>query len=303
MKGKGGRWNELLLIAEKSDGEDIGSAIITDYMYTKRVGRQNFLDYVPFGGALLDNSASLRSFIRGIEQKTFQDDSAFSLSFTDWGEKAIQFVLPKSWHGGWVDRTLNFFVMLFSLFFMAFAGVPLLIIPYMTVVSLTIGKKKFLNGQINIMGLLAGMVFLLPGILLFAASESPFVGLLIVVVTIVVGLIVYGGISGVLSWNRCNDCLGWETFGFTRYLKEGEPMKKTTTKTETTPDRYKVYSDGRRELVSKGTTTVRTYIEHYRDVTKEYVCNACKSTREIDKRETLSEQTAEQLARNFSQTK
>jgi len=286
----GGRWSDLILIAENTDPADAANSIITGYRYTTPIGRKNFLDYVPYGSSLLDNSSSLRKFIRGIEQQTLDDESAFSMSLTDWGEKAIRFVLPNSWHDGFIDKTLNFLFLLFSLFFMSFAGVPLLIIPYLIFVAVTIRISSFSNKQINIIGAAIGVVFLLPGIFLFAITEIPFVGYLAIIVTFTLGYIAYKGISDTLSWGRCEECISWGTYEFTEYIWEGSPIAKTTTRktwTETT------HKDG-----SKSTSDHQTHSStaYYRDVTKEYVCRECGETREKDEREYLSEQRAMELA-------
>ena len=293
MKSDDRRWGGLLLIAEKAAGAEVESAIITDFGFSEKLRRRvHPLDFVPYGGAWLDNAASLRRFIRGIERQEFfrEKKYGFEIDLTAWGEKAIHFVLPKSWHDGFIERALNFIFMLLSLVFMCFAGVPLVVIPYLIVAGATMSFKKFSNLSINIMGGAVGLSVLLTGVFLFAITETPFVALLAVMVGLGLGVLTYFAFSKALSWGRCDDCISWGTYEFTQYLWEGNPYSKTESRetwTETT------HSDGRKTTSDHKTYSNTTY---YREVTKEYECSECDATREVDERETLSRQRAEELA-------
>jgi len=286
MKSDDRRRGGLLLFAEIAEGEDVESAIVDDFGFTKNLGRVHPLDYIPYGGALFDNVAPLRSFVRGIERQNFFDEKKFMLDIGGYFEKGLKFIFPTKMHDGFIYSLLYFIL---AIVFISVAGVPLIFIPYLIAVALFIKNDYYFNDDLNKIGMISGFSFFVPCILLFAITETPFVALLAIVVTAALGYYTILKVSDVLEWCRCEDCVAWNSYKFTRYLKEGAVMEHTTT---TRRWKETTHRDG-----SKSTSdheTIRNS-QYYRDVKKEYKCRDCDSLRNINEREYLSKSRAEQL--------
>jgi hypothetical protein len=275
QSGRKGRSGGLLLIA-RNTGADTASAIVTEHKFTETLGSMNLLDYIPFvGSLLLDNTLPLRSFIRGIARQILLDENKYEPSWNDYADKIIKFILPEALQDGFIEGTLSFISTVLGLMFVSTICLPLLLIPYMFVVSPIIGNEIFSNSKIHKMGMTAGSLFLWPVLLLFCLVETPITALIVLIVTVFIGYFMIGTrLSSELAWNRCETCISWESYEFSRYLHEGPWITSTTTQTT---KYFKGDKLDRTESSSSSTT--------YRDVTKEYECSECESTRVRETRE------------------
>jgi hypothetical protein len=281
---KKGRAGGLLLVAEMAEGSDAESAIVTRHWYTEVIGRQNMLDYIPFvGPALLDNFSPLKKYIRGIERQTFFDETKFEINLTELSTKAVHFILPESLHGGIVETIINTILSIICLIFMITIVVPPLFIPYMIVAAITMGNNSITNNGIHKLGTLAGIIVFCPIYFLFAITELPVVALLALVLAFFAGYAVINKLGVKLAWNRCEECVSWDSYYFTKYLKEGPWIKKTITRvTHRFRDTYSGGQKVRSEYMGSSSSTSTTT---YRDVTKEYKCSECQALRTRDVRE------------------
>jgi len=262
-----GRRTGLTLFVGKANVANIDSSIVTACYYTTKRGRVNAIDYLPYGSKIVDNFKPIRSFIRGLERQKFFDEDDFGFfNLNDIIDKALQFILPESWHDGFFYDILSV-VILFV--FIAFAGVPFLFLPYIIIVGSTISFKKFSNKQLVRMGTWISMFIFLLCMFLYSLVDSPTTTLTLLIVTIILGYFTLTRFNDTLTDNRCGqNCTGWKSYVFNQVLSVGDLMKESI-------DKYNVttYTDGSKKETYAGTDT-----RYYRNVTNEYICLHCGST-------------------------